>query len=316
MNGSCTKPGCGLKDGLNCEKGELDPRTCPHFQGSAVSPAGTMAAESHVDGVAAIRLPWTGRALGVNDMLLASARSQTELIALVGPFNAGKTALLTALFSHLAKTGEVAGHDFAGSFSLHGWTRLREFTKWPAASGHSFPPHTPDSGERVPSLLHLAFRREGGSVQDYLFTDAPGEWFTRWLHNQDAENAKGARWIADNATRFVFVVDRDGLAGPGLGLVRNNTLMLARILSEQRRGRPIIAAWTKSDMSPNEQIERPIRQRLRELFGKHPSLNLSVNDTSSLELLKGLLEPRAAENQVPKLVLTESAFMSYGGNSS
>jgi Double-GTPase 2 len=313
MTGSCNKPGCGLKDGLNCDKGELDPRSCPHFQSGAVPPTEPNASDVAADSMA-IRLPWTGRALGVNDMVLATARSQTELVALVGPFNAGKTALLTALFSHLAKTGEIAGHEFAGSYSLEGWARLREFTKWPSASGHSFPPHTPDSGERVPSLLHIAFRRKGSLIHDLLFTDAPGEWYTHWLRNQSADNAKGARWIAANATKFVFVVDREGLASSEQGLVRNNTLMLARILSEQRRGRPITAVWTKSDMKSNEEVERPIRQRLRELFGKHPSLNLSVHDESSLELLKGLLESRPAEIQARKPTLTESAFMSYGSS--
>lgn len=315
MKEICIKPTCGLNVGLNCDRGESNLAACPHYRPNAPAAAGATAEPPLVEGDA-IRLPWTGRALGVNDMLLVSARSPAELIGFIGPFNAGKTSLLTALFAHLAKTGEVAGHDFAGSFSLDGWTKLREFTKWPAVHSHSFPPHTPDSSERVPSLLHLAFRKAGGQIKDCLFTDAPGEWFTRWVRNQGADDAAGARWIAENATQFVFVIDREGLAGKEVGLNRNNTLLLARVLSEWRRGRPLTVVWAKSNSTVNEEIEKPMRAKLQELFGDHLSLNLAVDDPRCLALLASALETRPRKSQVAAPSATNSAFLAYQGATS
>lgn len=316
MNGTCSKPGCGVADGVGCENGEPVLKNCPHYLGAKdTNTIAPETSESPAD-EAGLRLPWTGRALGVNDLILASARSQTELIALVGPYNAGKTALLTALFVRLAKAGVIVGHRFAGSFSLEGWARLRDYTKWPDIHGHSFPPHTPDSNERVPSLLHVAFRRNGERIQDFVFTDAPGEWFTRWLNNRNADDASGARWIVQNATQFVYTVDRAGLAGKERGLIRHRTQALARMLAEHRAGRPVLAAWTKSDDKLDTNSERPVRAAMQEYFGDHPSMDVSVYDNTSVELLAKLLRPPVTTESVSARLPQKSAFFAYNGGAS
>lgn len=301
---------------MPCEMGTRDFRSCPHFQAGTESAAAVESSTETPDDGSGLRLPWTGRGLGLADMTLASSRGPARLVGLIGPFNAGKTGLLTAIYAHFATKGVVAGYDFAGSFTLQGWSQLKDHTTWPSPSGGMFPPHTPDTGQRTPSLLHLAFRLRGAMVRDLLFTDAPGEWFTRWLSNEAADNAAGARWIADNATHFVFVVDREGLAGPDVGRIRNTTLALARRLSEHLRGRPIITVWTKSDKQCDEVVEAPVRARLTELFGKHPSLNLHVQDTACVDLLELLLDqaPQAARPQT--LATPESAFLAYRGAAS
>ena len=313
MKGACDRSDCSVKDDLPCEMGHDRSEDCPHFK--AVTSAGVEGNESTVtDDTEGHRLPWTGRGLGLNDIGLASARSPAQLVGLVGPYNAGKTAFLTAMFSHFSRTAVLDDHAFAGSFSLQAWSRLKKFTTWPAAQAPMFPPHTPDSSERAPGLLHLAFRRRQELIRDLLFTDAPGEWFTRWMRNHAAEEAKGARWIAEYASCFLLVVDREGLAGPDVGLVRQNTLALARLISEHRRGRPVATVWTKSDGPCDEEIEAPVRARLSEFFDDHPTFNVSVDDVGCLRVLAFLLALQNPASQPfgRRLSGTTSAFLAYG----
>ncbi len=316
MNGTCKRPDCDVPSGMQCEMGTRDFRSCPHFQAGTDSASTVESSTETLDDGSGLRLPWTGRGLGLADMTLASSRGPARLVGLIGPFNAGKTGLLTATYAHFATKGVVAGYDFAGSFTLQGWSQLKDHTTWPSPNGGMFPPHTPDTGQRTPSLLHLAFRLRGAMVSDLLFTDAPGEWFTRWLSNEAAVDAAGARWIAENATHFVFVVDREGLAGPDVGRIRNTTLTLARRLSEHLRGRPVIAVWTKSDGLCDEGVEAPVRARLTELFGEHSSLNLHIHDSACVDLLELLLNqtPQAARPQT--LATHDSAFLAYRGAAS
>ena len=312
MKGTCSKTDCGLKDGLGCDLGHPDWSTCPHFQetadGAAIAELGGLA-----DDTSGQRLPWTGRALGLNDLSLASARAPAHLVGLVGPFNAGKTGFLTSIFAHLAKAGGIGSRLFAGSFTLEGWKRLKHYTVWPNARGPAFPPHTPDSAERVPSVLHLAFREEAKLIRDVLFTDAPGEWFTRWVKNQSADEAQGARWIAANASSFFFMVDREALAGRDGGKARYDTETLARLLSEHRRGRPIFAIWTKSDRPFDADAEKPVRQRLDTFFGDHQSFNVSVQTAAGLEVLGSLLDVRFETARTAVDPPTASSpFIAYG----
>src|SRR5688572_17732436 len=103
MKGSCLLPECGLKDGLACELGHIEFIQCPHFKPGTPDLAQDVGAL--VEDASGQRLPWTGRGLGLNDVILVSGRSAANLIGLVGPFSAGKTSFLTALFAHFAKSG-------------------------------------------------------------------------------------------------------------------------------------------------------------------------------------------------------------------
>jgi hypothetical protein len=311
MSESCKRADCDIAHDMPCEMGVRDHRQCQYYSGGAEATTAVKPTPESADDGSGFRMPWTGRGLGLADLTLASSRGPACLVGLIGPFNAGKTSLLTSIYLHFAQTGLVGSHGFAGSFTLPAWNQLKDHTQWPSTNGGMFPPHTHDSGQRTPSLLHLAFRRQSEIVRDVLFTDAPGEWFTRWLSNETAANAEGARWIADNATHFIYVVDRAGLASPQVGFVRHNTLALARRLSEHRLGRPVIAVWTKSDDRCDEEVETGVRQRLIELFGVHPSINLHVNDPECVKLLEMVLQtPPNLER--PKVVFSPaSAFLAY-----
>jgi hypothetical protein len=315
MRGKCSLPDCGLKDGLACDLGHIDLAECPHFKAVSNEVVDDNSGVLADDG-SGQRLPWSGRALGMSDMMLVSARSVPHLAGLIGFFNAGKTSFLTSVFVHFAKSGIVNKHCFAGSYTLEGWERLKQPTEWPATNGPCFPPHTPDTAERVPSLLHLALREGVDFLEDVLFTDAPGEWFTQWVRNQLSDEARGARWIANHASHFLFFVDRAALAGPDVGKVRQNTLALARLLAEHKRDRPIDVIWAKSDLKPDEAVEKPVRAKLADFFGAHQSWNLHVQDSACLEVLAQILK-RPIVTSAPSVPLTSlkrtSAFLSFTG---
>jgi hypothetical protein len=312
MNGKCNQNNCGHKEGLACDMGHGTYAECPHFEATEKGTEPKGATSTPADDLGQ-RLPWSGRALGFSDMMLASGRSSASLAGLIGPFDAGKTSFLTAVFSHFADQGIVTDYSFAGSFTLEAWARLRQHTEWPATQRPTFPPHTPDSGERVPSLLHLAFRRHSELVKDFLFTDAPGEWFTRWLRNENGDDARGARWIADHATHFLFFVDRKALASADVGTARHNIQTLGRRIAEIRGPRPVFVIWTKSDESCNEEVEKPIRQRLTQFFGEHQSWDLHAKDPRCLDVLASLLSSHTPKTEsLAPVVANKSAFMAFG----
>jgi hypothetical protein len=89
-------------------------------------------------------------------------------------------------------------------------------------------------------------------------------------------------------------------------------LGLARKLSECRRGRPIIVAWTKSDETVDVEVEAPIRVRLREAFGPHISLDLHVEDSRCGELLRWALSDIASPSRAKPRNIPASAFLAYG----
>jgi hypothetical protein len=315
MNGKCSQPDCGVKEGLTCELGHFELIDCPHFVKNTDETQPPQAGLLHSEPFGH-RLPWSGRALGLSDMMIASARSSPTLVGLIGPYNAGKTAFLTSLFVHFAETAQIGRFSFAGSYTLQAWSHLKHYTTWPANQESSFPPHTPDSADRVPSLLHLAFREDVQPIQDVLFTDAPGEWFTRWIKNHAAEDAGGARWIAEHSTHFLFFVDREALAGTDVGKTRQQILALARLLSEQRGNRPVFVIWAKSDLKGAPEVEDMVRQKLQKFFGDHQSFEVHVEDPECLKVLGLILEPPKTTPAVIRRLSPEmgSAFFAYEGD--
>jgi hypothetical protein len=147
----------------------------------------------------AFLLPWSSNSLGIVDLQFIAGRSKPLLIGIIGPHNAGKTTLLTVLYLLLSQGWRVKGRRFVGSYTLGGWENLAHSLRWTPNQGPHFPPHTPNDAGRLPGLLHLAFRRDDGVLEDVLLTDAPGEWFERWAIDKGAPNLDGARWISSNS---------------------------------------------------------------------------------------------------------------------
>jgi hypothetical protein len=171
----------------------------------------------------------------------------------------------------------VAGHQFCSSFTLGGWEGLAAYMRYrPEGVGPQFPPHTANTGQRVPGLLHLAQRRADGVLLDALLTDAPGEWFNKWATNETEDGAEGARWVAEHADAFLLFADSDELSGEKRGEARDELFKLAQRLAQHLNRRPIAIVWSKTDVEVQPLLREQIEKRLKLLFPTAPSFSVSV----------------------------------------
>ncbi|MCZ4097415.1 TRAFAC clade GTPase domain-containing protein [Streptomyces sp. H39-C1] len=227
-----------------------------------------------------VLLPWSGSALGLADLAFVAGRARPRIIATIGPQNAGKTTMLGAWYLLLGRgAADLRAGQFAGSFSLAGWEAVSNSLRWAPGQAPSFPPHTTSRSGRAPGLLHLSFRAEQKKQPtDYLFTDAPGEWFQKWAVNKGGSEAAGARWIAEHADVLLLVADREALSGATMGSARNALQLLAARVADERKSRPTALVWTKSDVPITPGMEDSVRQSV---FGPMPGAGeFSVRITS------------------------------------
>ena len=267
----CPRPTCFVPD-TGCDLGHRNLADCPVWKGKEL-PA-QAAEKSPEEGL----LPWSGSALGLSDLGFIGGRSRPFVVGIAGAQNAGKTTLLGAWYL-LAGRGATVGraHQFSGSYSLAGWEAVANSLRWAPGQSPTFPPHTTSRGGRAPGLLHLAFReRDESRLKDFLFTDAPGEWFQKWAVNSDADDAIGARWIADRADVILLVADREALAGENMGTARNSIQLLARRTAAERRDRPVALVWAKSDVAIESEIEIAVRRAVKDVMPDAKEFAVSI----------------------------------------
>jgi hypothetical protein len=268
MTVKCPQQDCWAPE-IVCNFG-YDLEECPNYKGVAAKEG-----EKEVS-VDAFLLPWSSNSLGTVDLQFIAGRSKPVLIGVVGAYNAGKTTLLTTLYLLLSQGWRTTGRRFAGSYTLGGWENLAHFLRWKPHQAPGFPAHTSFNAGRTPGLLHLAFRREDGGLEDVLLTDAPGELFTRWAIDKTAAEVNSARWIARHSDAFLFLVDSDELASPRRGEARTSTLALAGRLGNELAGRPVAVVWAKSDVEIKETIRSALTNSFRKLFPLHQEFRVSV----------------------------------------
>lgn len=283
MNGSCSQERCHPDSG--CILGETETSNCKNW---AAASEVSEAAPKFVRG----SIPWTGSAFGLDDISLISGRQRPRLISLIGPHNAGKTTYLAALHLLCIRKQITSSLCFCGSLTLGGWERIADFMRYPKDSDPSYPPHTPVSTERVPGMLHYAFRDEKDLVHDLLFTDAPGEWFTGWSNDPSAAQFPGATWTVQNADAFLFFIDREALSGPEKGVSRHRIKMLAGRLAEHLQGRPVGIVWSKSDLAIKPEIESAIEEVVNRCFPMATSYHTRFKPGG--EYVGGLTDPLIA----------------------
>ena len=250
----CAQATCFVPD-TGCDLGHTILSKCPMWHGAKVTDT---ADEGHSG---EMLMPWSGSALGLADLGFVSGRGKPIVIGVVGTQNAGKTTLLAAWYLLLGR-GLASTEDrlFAGSYTLSGWEAVAGSMRWSPGQRPRFPAHTSSRSGRAPGLLHLTFRNENGSRPvDYLFTDAPGEWFQRWAINTDSDEGVGARWVSDNADAFMIVADREALAGESMGAARGSLQRIAKRLGAECGGRPVALVWTKSDVDISREMEGAVR---------------------------------------------------------
>jgi hypothetical protein len=336
-NRKCALSNCLEPQEIGCNRGFEFIEDCPHWRegaapqisdGSGAEATGRQTppkTDPQGDGRQR-HLPWTGNSLGTGDMELVTACNPTTLIGVVGPYNSGKTSLLTLMYLLVQHGDQASFAKFAGSWSLIGWENLATKFRWrKGESGPKFPPHTSRGAGRKPGLLHLAFRNHLNDRDDFLLTDPPGEWFGSWAQNASAEGAEGARWIDAHADRFLLLVDREALAAKERGRERDNLRDLARRLSAGLRGRPLAVVWTKSDVVVLPTIEEDLRNCFKMEFPNHAEFRVRIRfgdeDRSEVEepclrLMEWAFAPaqRLTQSFIPNPVCEGAdLFMAYRG---
>jgi Double-GTPase 2 len=274
VNRRCSHPHCFAPD-VSCHLGEIDLKDCQAWQ-EAVSERST-GAVAGAEATERTLLPWSGNTLGAVDVPFVAGRSNPTLLGVVGLHNAGKTTLLAAWYLLLGRGTRPDGEPrFAGSYTLLGWENVAHSLRWEGTGGLAFPLHTASGAGRVPGLLHLALRTTGGSLSDFLFADAPGEWFRRWAVDRDAPDAAGARWVSEHADVLVLVADSESLAGPQRGNARNLMQLLARRLGAERDGRPTALVWSKADVVVPREIRTAVTEAVRHAVPDVEEFSVSV----------------------------------------
>lgn len=232
--------------------------------------------------------------MGTDDVDVIAARGTPHVVGIIGPHNAGKTTLLAAWYLLLCRGQKVPDRKFAGSASFEGWESLAHWLRWGPQVSPTFPPHTTMGQGRKPGLLHLAFRRGGGSHEDVLLTDAPGEWFEKWAVQREDSEAAGARWIINHADVFLLVMDSESLTGPGRGRARGLMVQLARRLRDERGQRPVCILWTKTDVSVGAELKASLTHDLATHLPEAQFLGVSVQHRPERDVGGGLMTVLAA----------------------
>lgn len=249
---------------------------CPHFKENADEQTAVPVTRLDGEGV-----PWTGSALGLDDIAWLAARQRPLLYAPIGAHNAGKTTFLASIYIGLCRGVLPAQHEFIGSFTFDGWEKLAAFIRYaPTGVGPGFPPHTPVTENRLPGWLHIGLRATNGRVRDVLLADTPGEWFSRWAVHAESEAAVGARWVGRHSDGFLFFIDSDGLAGPDRRKIVENTELLAERLSGVLAGRPVVVVWAKSDKEIRPQIRSDVETILKKAFPDADGFQTSVHSAT------------------------------------
>lgn len=278
MTRRCSKTNCFVDDGESCPLGWRDSTECPSWSASPQAPE---SAEPTPPSKSS-RIPWSGSALGLADLINLLPRSRSILVGVLGAHDAGKTTLLTGNYLHLLRGDALAGARFAGSRTLGAWESLAAWTRFDdAARPPSFPPHTPRGTGRVPGLLHLALRGKQDEFRDVLLADAPGEWFTRWATKEDAPEAEGARWTVRHADALLVLADCQRLSGPQRGPARQAVRELLERLGNHVGRRPTVLVWAKDDHAPPQGIRDAIRRALNEHIPHAMEVNTSTERPQS-----------------------------------
>ncbi len=267
-----------------CLLGLRDYKECPYLKNGSEQVEST-------DIIVDNDLPiyWTGNSFGEIDLKSLTYEKRPYIIGLVGSSNAGKTTLLATLYMLLRSGEKFKDFSFVGSKTLLGWENLAHFLTLKADNQTQFPPHTSRNTGRVPGMLHLKLKDKKGLIHDFLFTDAPGEWFQTWANKADDENAKGARWIDENSDAFLLFADCKSFSTK-LGEARLELKSIAERLRNNIEDRNVALVWSISDFIVNEKVKSKIENSICDLLPVVSSYNVSVKAEGEAKLLLNIIE--------------------------
>lgn len=275
----CSDPNCFADDNTSCADGHMTLQQCHKWGGHHKCEDEAGKNEASLEHM---MLPWSSLAMGGTDLNFITGKVKPITVGIVGPESAGKTTILAALYLLLSRGAyKTEKHRFSNSYTLSGWEAVASSLRWQPGQPPNFPAHTPSGSSRSPGMLHLAFRQSNHELRDFLFADAPGEWFQKWSVNQESEDAEGARWVSEHADVILLIADREALAGSGKGRARNDFQLLAQRVISEMNGRPMALVWTKGDIEVAPVMEATIRKAVSSYSSDLPEFTLSIRDADA-----------------------------------
>lgn len=243
---ACQNGDCTLPMGGRCARAAefADPLVdCPELlrQSQAPDPVLVNPAPQPSELLPADAAPWRGRHLDAEEAEQLLQRSPARLIAVLGPYNAGKTSLLASLFLQIAN-GQYGPlpYRFSSSRTLHGFRELvNRANQWSGKEDAEIVQHTPkEQAEHAGHFLHLGLRPGAPSDDrhiDVILSDVAGEWVSEWKTRADDESRRRLSFIG-RSDGFVLVVDAAALMGPsGATMDADVGILIRRTVGEMRK---------------------------------------------------------------------------------
>lgn len=323
----CANPDCKVAEDGRCIEGQ-DLAACTHY-GKALVIVDRTQRTSAAKPAPGVRLPGA-EALGRNDAQVVLRNQPCNVIAIVGPFDSGKTSLIAGTFD-LFQHGPVGGLTFAGSSTLHSFERACHDTRRASQRKKAGMERTP-TGDAT--YFHLDLVSAGcQSKRAALLANRSGEDY------MDAQSTPAlANDFAELHRADVVTALADGERLLDLGLrhqVRDDICLTLRAFHEAGATRPwqrLAVVLTKLDavFADEAKSERAllffdgIVQDVREQFSQHfidiqpfrvaasPQSGSAARGTGMVDLLRfWMSDPaRLHPTKVPEVIPT--AARSFG----
>lgn len=319
MTSKCKNPNCFVDEGVSCSEGHMNYEECPQYTSDKIKESEHDVVSSH----SGARVPWSGSALGLSDLLILCSRGQPVLIGILGSHDSGKTTLLLGNYLSLVQGASIAKARFSGSWTLGAWESLASWPRFSSLnSSPQFPPHTPRSADRAPGLLHFSLRKPDDSFKDILLTDAPGEWFSNWSIEENSNSSAGARWTVENSDAFLILADCERLSGESRGRARNELRQLFERLGAYVQNRPVTLVWAKSDVIPVKDLSQKLVESIRRsLLDNIPhateQFSTIKEPTTFIKALETVIDPAWSPVEVPHIkepIISTNPFAAYRGH--
>ncbi len=226
----CANPDCKVSAGGKCFEGFADAATCPQFGKTLVV---LEVAESTKTESARLGVPLSlAEALTLAEAEQALRSKPCNVVAIVGPQDAGKTSLIASIYD-LLQEGPLGSYSFAGSDTLHAFERACHDSR---RESQRDKPHMERTklGEVTFFDLNL-FDADCSRKHAALLANRAGEDYINVLADPDLARSYAELGRADTIT---VLADGEKLLGSERHLARRDMRLTIRAFQEVSATRP------------------------------------------------------------------------------
>lgn len=248
----CASPDCKVTTGGKCVEGFAEAATCPQF-GKALVIGGVTELTKTAPARRGVPLS-LAEALTLAEAERALRHRPCNVIAIVGPHDAGKTSLIASIYD-LLQEGPLGPYLFAGSDTLHAFERACHDSR---RESQRDKPHMERTklGEVTFFDLEL-FDTAGSRKHAVLLANRAGEDYVNTQVDPDLARSYVELGRADTIT---VLADGEKLLGSERPLARREMLLTLRAFQEVSATRPwqrLAIVLTKVDATRNDKEKGP-----------------------------------------------------------